>query len=84
MTASTTPKTIHGTSTMRSIPVIRISPLTGQCYHYQYTQRLCGSREADMVTVWRRCGGQASVRAIAITITIALAGSCHHRAAPPS
>jgi hypothetical protein len=26
----------------------------------------------------------ASVRAIAITITIALAGFCHRRAAPPS
>ena len=26
MTASATPKTIHGASTIRSIPVIRISP----------------------------------------------------------
>jgi hypothetical protein len=57
MTASTTPKTIHGASTIRSVRVIRISPLTGQCCHYQCTRRLCGSSEADMVTVWRRCGG---------------------------
>ena len=83
MTASTTPRTIHGASTIRSIPVIRIGPLTGQCCHYQCTRWICGSREADMEAVWRWCGGGvevlASVRAIAITIAIALAWCCCHR-----
>jgi hypothetical protein len=59
MTASTMPKTIHGASTIRSLPVIRISPLRASAVNYQRTRWLCGSREADMVTLWSRCGGRA-------------------------
>ncbi len=58
MAASPTPKTIHGASTIRSIPVIRVAlhlpVLSCQC-----TRWPCGPREADMVTVWRRAARRA-------------------------
>jgi hypothetical protein len=62
MAASPMPKTIHGASTIRSIPVIP-SSLTCQCCHYQWTRWSCGPREADMVTVWRRATSRAGAAA---------------------
>ena len=58
MVASPTAKAIHGASTIRSVPVIRVTP-NCQCCHDQYTRRACGPGEADMVTVWRRAAERA-------------------------
>ena len=57
MTASPKAKTIHGASTIRSVPVIRVAPLTASAVTIQCTPWSCGLGEADMVTVWRRAAG---------------------------
>ena len=53
MTASPAMKTIHGASTIRSVPVIRVV-LQLLVRHDQCTRYSCGCSEADMVMVWRQ------------------------------
>ena len=59
MAASATAKTIHGASTSRSLPVIRVASKPPVGVTIQSTRCSCGPSEADMVTVWRRPASRA-------------------------